>query len=104
MAERCSAQPLRSQYPQGFSDISDLLEASEVYDVFNGNGQEVEYLFDHLLREGMNMRAIYFEASYYVVCRVTREADLGTRFLDHRYPSSVARRVRQPYRVRPRPE
>ncbi|KAH7106903.1 hypothetical protein BKA62DRAFT_685452 [Auriculariales sp. MPI-PUGE-AT-0066] len=60
--ERCCALSLRSQHPQGFSDISDLLESQDVYEIFGGNTYEVEVLFDYLLRDrSITTRAMYTE-------------------------------------------
>ncbi|KZW00890.1 hypothetical protein EXIGLDRAFT_745330 [Exidia glandulosa HHB12029] len=58
---RCSAVGLASQHPHGFSDLSDLIQAPELYEVFSDNTYEVDLLVDYLRERAINPRTIYIE-------------------------------------------
>lgn len=58
---RCVAAPLHSQYPHNLSDLSDLIQCSELYDCFNQNTVEVDYMIDYLTAQGITPRHIYRE-------------------------------------------
>ncbi|KAK2459633.1 hypothetical protein APHAL10511_008278 [Amanita phalloides] len=58
---RCVATSLLMQHPHNLSDISDLIQSSEVYDGFDGNTVEVEIMFDYLTAQRLTARHIYRE-------------------------------------------
>jgi E3 ubiquitin-protein ligase CHFR len=61
---RCLAAPLASQHPHGMSDISDLIQSSEVYDCFEENAYEVEILLDYITSQRLTPRHIYGEVCF----------------------------------------
>ncbi|KDQ62536.1 hypothetical protein JAAARDRAFT_30440 [Jaapia argillacea MUCL 33604] len=63
---RCIATPLLSQHPHGMSDISDLVQSTEVYDCFDGNTVEVEIMLDYLSARRLTPRHLYREIVAYV--------------------------------------
>jgi E3 ubiquitin-protein ligase CHFR len=60
---RCVAVRLASAHPQGMSDISDLIQSTEVYECFDGNAVEVEIMLDYLGTQHISPRHIYGEVS-----------------------------------------
>ncbi|KAJ3747103.1 hypothetical protein DFH05DRAFT_773904 [Lentinula detonsa] len=56
---RCSAAPISLQQPHGFTDISDLIQSSDVYECFNSNTIEVEIMLDYITTQGLSPRHIY---------------------------------------------
>ncbi|EKM49511.1 uncharacterized protein PHACADRAFT_106383 [Phanerochaete carnosa HHB-10118-sp] len=58
---RCVAAPLLSQHLHGLSDLGDLIQCGEVYDIFDGNTVEVDIMFDYLTAQGLTPRHIYRE-------------------------------------------
>lgn len=60
---RCVALPLTSQHPHNMSDIGDLIQSAEVYDCFDGNTVEVEFMLDHITAQGYTPRHVYREVS-----------------------------------------
>lgn len=61
---RCVAAPLMAQHLHGLADLGDLIQCSELYDIFEGNAVEVEIMLDYLTTQGFTPRHIYRE-----VCR-----------------------------------
>ena len=59
--ERCYASSLRSQNPNGFSDLGDLIQAPDIYECFEGNTIEVDRLFDYLTEHRVAPKQIYQE-------------------------------------------
>lgn len=43
------------------SDVGDLIQSSEVYECFDSNTVEVEYMLDHMTTQGLSPRHIYRE-------------------------------------------
>ncbi|KAF5382644.1 hypothetical protein D9615_002795 [Tricholomella constricta] len=58
---RCLAAPLLSQHPHALSDISDLIQSSDVYECFDSNNVEAEIMFDYLTTQRLTPRHIYRE-------------------------------------------
>lgn len=58
---RCVSAPIHAQHPHGFSDIADLIQCGEVYDCFDNNTVEVDYMLDYLTAKGITPRNIYSE-------------------------------------------
>jgi E3 ubiquitin-protein ligase CHFR len=58
---RCTAASLFAAQPHGFTDVADLLQSSEVYDTFDGNSVEVDFLLDFLQSARITPRDIYRE-------------------------------------------
>lgn len=59
--ERCYATSLRSQHLNGFSDLGDLIQATDIYECFEGNTIEVEIIFDYLTEHHITPKQIYQE-------------------------------------------
>ena len=59
--ERCYASSLRSQNPNGFSNLGDLIQAPDIYECFEGNTIEVDRLFDYLTEHRVAPKQIYQE-------------------------------------------
>jgi E3 ubiquitin-protein ligase CHFR len=62
---RCVALPLLAQSPHGLSEIMDLIQSSEVYECFESNTIEVEYMLDYLTTRRIMPAQIYKD----VCCR-----------------------------------
>ncbi len=60
---RCVAVRLASAHPQGMSDISDLIQSTEVYECFDGNAVEVDIMLDYLGTQHISPRHIYGDVS-----------------------------------------
>jgi Cysteine rich domain with multizinc binding regions len=60
---RCVAVRLASAHPHGMSDISDLIQSTEVYECFDGNAVEVEIMLDYLVTQHILPRHIYGQVS-----------------------------------------
>ncbi|KAG7088296.1 hypothetical protein E1B28_012306 [Marasmius oreades] len=58
---RCIAAPLLAQHLHGMEDIGDLIQCQDVYECFNGNTVEVDFMLDHLTAQGLTPRHIYRE-------------------------------------------
>ncbi|KAI0070394.1 hypothetical protein K474DRAFT_816152 [Panus rudis PR-1116 ss-1] len=56
---RCVAAPLTAQHPHGFSDLSDLIQCTDVYESFDHNAVEVDIMFDYLTAQHITPRQIY---------------------------------------------
>ncbi|KAF5330255.1 hypothetical protein D9758_014442 [Tetrapyrgos nigripes] len=63
---RCVAAPLLVQHPHEMSDIADLIQSTEVYECFNQNEIEVEYIIDYLTANNVTPRHIYREIVVHV--------------------------------------
>jgi E3 ubiquitin-protein ligase CHFR len=61
---RCTAAPLLSQHPHGMSDVIDLIQSEEVYECFDSNTVEVEFLVDYLTTQRLTPRHIYREVRH----------------------------------------
>ncbi|KLO16760.1 hypothetical protein SCHPADRAFT_822691 [Schizopora paradoxa] len=61
IANRCIAHPLTSQHPHNMSDVGDLIQSAEVYDCFDGNTVEVDFMLDHMTAQGYTPRHVYRE-------------------------------------------
>ena len=46
------------------SDVSDFIQCGDVYDVFNDNHIEAEFLFDHLTTQRIKPRQIFQDVRY----------------------------------------
>ena len=64
---RCSALPLMQQHPHDLSDVGDLIQSSEIYDCFDGNTVEVDYMLDHLTAQRLTPRHVYREVSFFII-------------------------------------
>jgi len=58
---RCLAAPLLSQHPHGMSDVADLIQSADVYECFDSNTVEVDYMIDYLVTQRLTPRHIYRE-------------------------------------------
>ncbi|KAF9241191.1 hypothetical protein BU15DRAFT_45112 [Melanogaster broomeanus] len=58
---RCVATPLSAQQPHNMNDVGDLIQSSEVYDVFENNTVEVDIMLDYLTSKQITPRHIYRE-------------------------------------------
>ncbi|KAJ8080437.1 hypothetical protein PM082_017270 [Marasmius tenuissimus] len=58
---RCAATTLASQHLHGISDIGDIIQCQDVYECFNGNTVEVDFMLDHLTAQNLTPRHIYRE-------------------------------------------
>ncbi|KAI0345769.1 hypothetical protein BDW22DRAFT_911355 [Trametopsis cervina] len=58
---RCVAAPIPSQHLHALTDIGDLIECGEIYEIFDGNAFEVDVLLDYLQEQGLSPRHIYRE-------------------------------------------
>jgi hypothetical protein len=68
---RCLAAPLQSQHPHGMSDVIDLIQSEEVYECFDSNTVEVEFLVDYLTTQRLTPRHIYREVClFFPLCKV----------------------------------
>ncbi|KAK7037585.1 hypothetical protein VNI00_011077 [Paramarasmius palmivorus] len=56
---RCVAAPLLAQQLQGMADVGDLIQCADVYDCFNGNTVEVDFMLDYMTAQGLTPRHIY---------------------------------------------
>ncbi|KAL0581162.1 hypothetical protein V5O48_000852 [Marasmius crinis-equi] len=63
---RCVAAPLASQHLHGIADIGDIIQCQDVYECFNGNTVEVDFMLDHLTAQGLTPRHIYREIVDYI--------------------------------------
>ena len=61
---RCVAVRLANAHPHGMSDISDLIQSTEVYECFDGNTVEVEIMLDYLGNQHISPRHIYGEVNF----------------------------------------
>jgi E3 ubiquitin-protein ligase CHFR len=52
---------MRDQRPHRFSSATDLYLTADVYDAFEGNTVEVEFLVEHLERLRLSARNVYRE-------------------------------------------
>ncbi|KAF9267310.1 hypothetical protein L218DRAFT_920010 [Marasmius fiardii PR-910] len=59
--QRCIAAPLLAQHLHELEDIEDLIQCQDVYECFNGNTVEVDFMLDHLTAQGLTPRHIYRE-------------------------------------------
>ena len=58
---RCVATTIASQYLHGIADIGDIIQCQDVYECFNGNTVEVDFMLDHLTAQNLTPRHIYRE-------------------------------------------
>ncbi|KAH9922815.1 uncharacterized protein BXZ73DRAFT_51208 [Epithele typhae] len=58
---RCVAAPLASQHPHGLTDIGDLIQCGEIYESFESNTVEVDYMLDYLTAQTLSPHHIYRE-------------------------------------------
>jgi E3 ubiquitin-protein ligase CHFR len=64
---RCKALPLLVQEPHGLGDVADLIESTYVYDCFDGNTVEAEYVLDYLTTQGLTPTHIYREVRNWMI-------------------------------------
>ena len=55
------------QHPHDLSDVGDLIQSSEIYDCFDGNTIEVDYMLDHLTAQRLTPRHVYREVSFFII-------------------------------------
>lgn len=58
---RCVAAPLANQHLDMLSDIGDMIQCGDVYEIFDGNAIEVEILLDYMTANNLTPRHIYRE-------------------------------------------
>ncbi|KAJ3524086.1 hypothetical protein NM688_g8623 [Phlebia brevispora] len=58
---RCVAAPLANQHLHMLSDIGDMIQCGDIYDVFDGNAVEVDILLDYMTANNLTPRHIYRE-------------------------------------------
>ncbi|KAH9950596.1 hypothetical protein B0H21DRAFT_722413 [Amylocystis lapponica] len=63
---RCVAAPMMSQHPHGLSDLGDLIQCGEIYEVFDNNMVEVDIMLDYLTAQRLTPRHIYREIVAYI--------------------------------------
>ncbi|KAH8113566.1 hypothetical protein DFH11DRAFT_1599391 [Phellopilus nigrolimitatus] len=56
---RCVALGLSMQTPHGLTDLGDLIQSTEVYDCFDGNTVEVDFLLDYMTSHRLSPKHIY---------------------------------------------
>ncbi|ESK85260.1 ring finger domain-containing protein [Moniliophthora roreri MCA 2997] len=56
---RCVAVPVIVQHLHGMADVGDLIQCTEVYECFNGNTVEVDFMLDYMTAQGMTPKHIY---------------------------------------------
>ena len=76
---RCMAIRLASAHPHGMSDISDLIQSTEVYECFDGNAVEVEIMLDYLGIQHISPRHIYAQVNSSLVYSKGVPVGLTTR-------------------------
>lgn len=62
---RCCAVNLAAQHPQGFADLSDLIQAPELYEIFENNSYEADILIEYLREKQITPQTIYSEMIEY---------------------------------------
>jgi hypothetical protein len=55
-----------NQSPHELSNVTDLIESSEVYDTFSGNSYEVEVLLDYLHAQNITPTRIYKDVRHLI--------------------------------------
>ncbi|KAF8644419.1 hypothetical protein AX16_008479 [Volvariella volvacea WC 439] len=58
---RCAAAPLLSQQPHNMNEMIDIIQSTDVYDCFNGNAVEVDFMLDYLRAQQLTPKHIYRE-------------------------------------------
>ena len=58
---RCGTAPLAAQHLHSLSDIGDMIQCQDIYDVFDGNAVEVDILIDYMTAQNLTPRHIYRE-------------------------------------------
>ena len=59
MQSRCIALSIDSQSLHGLSDINDLIQCPDVYECFDGDTVEVEYMIEYMTSHGKSPRRVY---------------------------------------------
>jgi hypothetical protein len=59
--DRCVTLPLEDQRPHRFGSVTDLLLTTDVYDAFDSNTVETEFLIAHLESHRLSPRDVYRE-------------------------------------------
>lgn len=70
---RCAALPIAAQSPHGMSDVGDLIQSPEIYECFEGNTAEVEFMLDYMTTQRLSPKQIYRQ-----VCSFTIHSRLAT--------------------------
>ena len=60
---RCVALGIASQSPQAFSDVGDLVQSGDVYEMFDGNMAEVDNLIDFMTAQRISPKHIFRQVS-----------------------------------------
>lgn len=50
-----------SQQPHGYTDMSDLIQSTELYECFNSNSVEVDFFIDYLMSREIRPQKVYRE-------------------------------------------
>lgn len=58
------------------SDVGDLIQSAEVYDCFDGNTVEVDFMLDHITAQGYTPRHVYREVGQCFVKESNGESKL----------------------------
>ena len=64
MPGRCVAAPLLTQHLHMLSDIGDMIQCADIYEVFDGNAVEVDILIDYMTAQSLSPRHIYREVGF----------------------------------------
>ncbi|KAI5123173.1 hypothetical protein M0805_000873 [Coniferiporia weirii] len=63
---RCIALGIGMQNPHGMADVGDLIQSAEVYDCFDGNTVEVEFMIEYMTAHGLSPRHIYRQIAAHI--------------------------------------
>lgn len=56
---RCVVSSVESQSLHGLSDIQDLIQCPDVYECFDGDTVEVDYMIEYMTSHGRSPRRVY---------------------------------------------
>ena len=59
--DRCTALSLMAQQLDGLADLGEFIQNSSVYEAFNNNTVEVDFLVDYMTSRELTPRSIYRE-------------------------------------------
>ena len=63
MQSRCVALGLLVQSPGGFSDLGDLVQSGDVYEMFDGNTTEAEIMIEYMEAHCISPKQVYRQVS-----------------------------------------
>lgn len=63
---RCCALPIERQEPHSLTDLTDLVQSTEIYDCFEGNSYEVDILLEYLSSRDIKPRRILADVTSFL--------------------------------------